>query len=250
MSMRAIIECLPSCGSTNTELAERLTAPHGTVVATLQQTSGRGQRGTSWESEPGANAIFSVLIRRNLPVTDQFIMSMLVSLAIKDSIDRALAEHGSERRSQIKWPNDIYVGEEKICGILIENILRGSAIHRAIIGVGINVNQTRFISDAPNPISLATITGDRIPLEPFIENVAETILEYVDSYYDNPEPYLLKEKYMSALMWTDGEHPFKDEFYGEFMSHITDVDLDGMLTLANGSKYAFKEIVFLVPSNH
>lgn len=248
--MKAVIEHLASCPSTNSEMAARLTAPHGAAVTALEQTAGRGQRGTSWESEPGANALFSVLIRKNVPVAEQFIMSMLVSLAIKGSIDRTLAEHGSERRARIKWPNDIYVGEEKICGILIENILRGALIHRAIIGAGINVNQTKFVSDAPNPTSIARITGDRIPLTPFVEEVIESIIERFDTYYAAPDPYKLKSEYMDSLMWTDGEHPFTDDFSGDFTAHITDVDFDGTLTLSNGAQYAFKEVVFNIPPNH
>ena len=248
--MSVNIEHVTSCESTNSELASRLTAPHGTAVVTHEQTAGRGQRGNTWESEPGANAIFSVLIRRNIPVAEQFRLSMIVSLAIKESIDAELAALGSERRATIKWPNDIYVGDEKICGILIENILRGNTIHRAIVGVGINVNQTRFVSDAPNPTSIALLTGDKIALDGFVENVVKAIVERFDSYMEAPDPVLLKEEYMKSLMWTEGSHPFNDDFHGDFMAHITDVDYDGTLTLSNGAQYAFKEVTFLVPSNH
>ena len=97
-------------------------APAGTVLAARMQTAGRGQRGASWEAEPGKNLTFSQLFRPDrLHAARQFELSMLVSLAIADTVDDLIAHTGLS--AKIKWPNDIYVGDRKICGILIENKL-------------------------------------------------------------------------------------------------------------------------------
>ncbi|WP_301748249.1 biotin--[acetyl-CoA-carboxylase] ligase [uncultured Duncaniella sp.] len=124
---------------------------HGTAVMARVQTAGRGQRGNSWEAEPGMNITLSLLLRpEGLEPARQFIISQAVSLAIVEMLDNFI---GADAVS-IKWPNDIYVNDSKIAGILIENVISGSAISRSIVGVGLNVNQTEFLSDAPNPVSL------------------------------------------------------------------------------------------------
>ena len=127
-----------------------------TTVKTDYQTSGKGQRGNSWEAEKGQNLLFSfVLYPTFLEARHQFILSQIVSLAIKEELSRWSDE------ISIKWPNDIYWKEKKICGILIENDLSGIYIGRCIVGIGININQEKFVSDAPNPVSLKQITGKK-----------------------------------------------------------------------------------------
>lgn len=239
---------LDSCASTSTELAAMPQAPSGTVVATRCQTAGRGQRGNSWESEPGANLTFSLLLRpESISAQRQFEMSMLVSLAIVGVIDRLLPPYA---RAHIKWPNDIYVDDRKICGILIENSLSGSRIDRAIVGVGLNVNQTVFLSDAPNPVSLASVTGRRTLLGPLLREVAAAILDAVGSYVPDRDAAVLKSRYMSELWRCDGaRYPFIDVASGErFNASIEDVAADGTLTLlaAEPRKYLFKEVVFVL----
>ncbi len=240
--MSARITMLDECGSTNAVLADMPDAPGDTVIATRCQTAGRGQRGNSWEAEPGKNLTFSMLLRpAGLHAARQFELSMLVSLAITDSLDAHLPEG---KRCVVKWPNDIYIGLEKICGILIENKLAGSEIERAIAGVGINVNQRKFLSDAPNPTSLIHHNGGREnDLDALLAEVCDRIALYCARYMASPDPAALKERYMSRLMWTAGAHPFADS-EGSFMAHITDVALDGTLSLSNGKKYAFKEVRF------
>lgn len=239
-----VITNLDSCTSTNAVLAADTDAPHGTVVATRNQTAGRGQRGNTWEAEPGKNLTFSMLLRPDgLPVNRQFELSMLVSLAIADAIDSQLPEG---IRTSIKWPNDIYVGMGKICGILIENKLEGAAIGRSIAGIGINVNQRLFRSDAPNPVSLVMLNGGHeTPLDEFLADVTQRIARTTDAYLAHPNPAALKERYKSRLMWTTGEHPFSDAD-GRFEARITDVDLNGMLHLSNGKTYAFKEVSYII----
>ncbi len=247
--MRPLIDILASCASTNTELAGRPDAPHGAIIAAVAQTAGRGQRGNSWEAEPGRNLTFSQLLRpRRLPAARQFELSMVVSLAIAEAIDTRLPDGV---RTVIKWPNDIYIGLEKICGILIENKLAGSMIERAIAGIGINVNQRRFLSDAPNTTSVILHNGGvETNLDAFLADVGARILSDFDAYEDFGSPEVLKEKYMQRLMCTVGLHPFSDAAHGMFEACIVDVDYDGTLTLSNGCRYAFKEVSFFIPPNH
>ncbi len=242
--MNPLISILDTCRSTNSVLNELTDAPGGTVIATRCQTAGRGQRGNSWEAEPGKNLTFSMLFRpTELEATRQFELSMIVSLAIADAIDTRLPDGVS---TTIKWPNDIYIGLEKICGILIENKLSGRLIERAIAGVGINVNQRQFLSDAPNPTSLIHHNGGTTTdLDTFLAEVTGRMAAYASEYFAAPYPQSLKTAYMRRLMWTHGEHPFRDA-EGSFQAHITDVALDGMLRLSNGRSYAFKEVAYII----
>lgn len=240
--MSVSIKNIDSCRSTNALLADMADAPHGTVVATRKQTAGRGQRGNCWEAEPGKNLTFSMLLRpMAMHASRQFELSMAVSLAVADAIDAVLPEGIS---TQIKWPNDIYVGLEKICGILIENKLSGPYIERSIAGIGINVNQSVFVSDAPNPTSVILKNGGRpTDLATMLADVADRIWRGFADYEETGDAMALKERYMSRLMWTDGLHPFEDAD-GAFDARICDVEPDGTLVLSNGKRYAFKEVSY------
>ena len=169
-----LIEWLQEVGSTSTYLREnRADAPHATVVAARSQTAGRGQRGNSWEAEPGRNLTFSMLLRpRGVDARTQYAVSEAVATAIVTVLRRYVPDSD---HLTVKWPNDIYYTDSKLCGILIECSLSGLTIDRAVAGVGINVNQTEFRSDAPNPISLRQITGREYPLEPLLAEVALAI---------------------------------------------------------------------------
>ena len=238
------ITLLDSCRSTSSEFKEPDRLRHGTVIATREQTAGRGQRGNSWEAEPGKNLTFSMLMRPvKLHAARQFELSMVVSLAIADAID-ALLPAGIH--TSVKWPNDIYIGMEKVCGILIENRLSGQFIDYSIAGIGININQRRFLSDAPNPTSVILHNGGvESNLSDSLKDVCTRILDYWARFEGCPDPHKLKAEYFRRLIWTEGDHPFADAS-GRFMAHITDVDSDGILHLSNGKTYAFKEVSFLI----
>ena len=167
---------LPSCPSTN-DLASSLLkagqAWEGTVVRSGTQTAGKGQRGNTWESEPGQNLLFSlVLSPRFLSVTDQFQLTLISSLGIYDALSHYIPEG-----LRIKWPNDIYWQDRKIGGILIENSLRGQSIEHSVIGIGLNVNQRSF--PVPSASSVALITGSNLPLDA----LHEEILLHIEKYY-------------------------------------------------------------------
>lgn len=242
-----IIE-LESCGSTSAELAAMADAADGTVVVAHTQSAGRGQRGNSWEAEPGKNLTFSQLIQpREWPAARQFELSMLVALAVADTLDAAFAEAGCDARTKVKWPNDIYVGDGKICGILIENRLQGTLIERSIAGIGVDVNQRVFTSDAPNPVSMIHFIGKETALRPLLERLCDTIADYCRCYTAAPDAEALRQRFISRLYRGDGrEYLFREPGGEPFLATIGDIALDGRLTLSNGRSYAFKEIAYII----
>ena len=156
MAKKHDIIWLESADSTNEECKRHISdLDNLSVMAALSQTCGKGQRGNVWISDPGKNLTFSILLKSDngsifqVKACDQFIISEAAALSVTD----LLAAHGIP--AKIKWPNDIYVGNRKICGILIEHSLRADRISWSIIGIGLNVNQTIFPDDLPNPTSMA-----------------------------------------------------------------------------------------------
>lgn len=242
------ITTVDTATSTNTLLATiAQTTPHGTVVRAVAQTAGRGQRGNSWEAEPGQNLTFSLLLRDvGIDATDQFIISQMVALGVADT----LAAFLPGREVEVKWPNDIYVGDKKICGILIECSLSGRQVSRAICGIGINVNQLEFRSDAPNPVSLRQLTGKTFPLVPLLEQVSTHILELAATPCTEWEE--VRARYMKRLYRREGFHPFAEASSGrQFSGRIVGIEPTGHIIIAererpdNAARYAFKEVVFL-----
>lgn len=236
---------IDSAKSTNSYLSEMAgEIAHGVAVAARCQTAGRGQRGNSWESEPGKNLTFSLMLRpEELDASEQFYISEAVALGVVDALLGKLPDGAAVA---IKWPNDIYWENRKICGILIENSLMGRKINYSIAGIGINVNQREFVSDAPNPVSLWQIAGKEIALEPFLEQVVDAIMLRMAMPNDE-----LHSEYMSALWGSDGR-TYRDTATGEvFKARIADVAPTGHITLLpeeGGSPriYAFKEVAVVL----
>lgn len=240
---------LDSCPSTNAVLAGLPDAPHGTAVWCRTQSAGRGQRGNSWEAEPGKNLTFSALIRPHVDwhPARQFEISMLVAITVADFIDRYLQRAGIDETVKIKWPNDIYYRNKKICGILIENSLSGQRIERSIAGIGINVNQEVFLSDAPNPVSMFQITGKELALAPMMDEIAMALEDNTRGYFDSPDFAALRRNYMNRLYRNDGKpHLFSEPDGTIVHASIVDVEPSGFLVLSNGKKYAFKEIIYTI----
>lgn len=221
--------------STNLWLKAHATEENTVVVADFQ-TAGRGCGSNTWESERGQNLLFSVLIHpRDIQANRQFHISMAISLAICE----ALGQHIGD--VSIKWPNDIYWKNGKICGILIEHTLKGSAITNSIIGVGLNVNQRHFLSDAPNPVSLWQITEQETDCILLLQDILRFFCNYLEQD--------VKSQYLSLLYRRKGFHPYHDH-NGTFMAEIVDVEDDGHLLLCddNGTerRYGFKEVQFII----
>lgn len=234
---------LEETASTNSWLREHAAGCGSPLMVTAAcQTAGRGQRGNTWESEPGRNLTFSVYYEpEGMHPRDQFRLSEAVALAIAD----VLGVYGIE--ACVKWPNDIYVGNMKICGILIENSLMGASVSHSIIGAGLNVNQREFVSDAPNPVSMSLLTGREYDLEEVRLAVAESF-ECRLGMLGRGEYDRLHADYMSCLWRREGRHPYTDRRTGEVIeAEIAAIGGDGMLTLCLASgelrTYAFKEVV-------
>ena len=176
---------LESIRSTNTFLAQNAEgAVHGTVVYADCQTAGRGQRGNSWESADFKNITMSMLLRpANVKPSCQFWLSEAVALAVVHTLDRYI-----DNGVSIKWPNDIYWNDRKICGILVEHSLSGGKIDHTIAGIGLNINQEKFLSDAPNPVSLHQIISCDTPLPDVLPHLPEELLRLADLLPDTAEP--------------------------------------------------------------
>ena len=202
------------------------------------QTAGRGCGTNTWESERGKNLLFSILIHPvDLPANRQF----LVSMTMANSIAKVVSKY--VKNVSIKWPNDIYVGDSKLCGMLIENRLKGSTIKDSIIGVGLNVNQLRFVSDAPNPISLANLTGREFDRDQLLQE----LLQAFDEEWEDING--VRSRYLEQLYRRTGSYRYRDSL-GEFLAELVTVEEDGHLVLRNtdeySHKYAFKEVQFII----
>ncbi len=160
------------------------------------QTSGIGQRGNHWASEPNKNLTFSLILKPTfLPVADQFLLTKVVSLGITDCLRNILPKHADIR---IKWPNDIYVGNSKICGILISHCITGGLLANTIVGIGLNVNQTSFPDWIPNPTSVKLLTHSELELLPLLTDLILNIQNRYTQLRDNPNS--LDAEYLSQLM--------------------------------------------------
>jgi BirA family biotin operon repressor/biotin-[acetyl-CoA-carboxylase] ligase len=214
-----------------------------TVVTANHQTYGRGQMGSKWTSEPGMNLIMSVLKRfEDLRAQDQFSLVVCVSLAVVEALKSFEIPDLS-----IKWPNDIMSGKRKIGGILIENSLMGPKILSAVIGLGLNVNQTEFV-DLPNASSLKLCSGRDFE----VDEVLEAVLRQLQQGFKTLEedgPTAQWALYEAYLFGKDREFKFLIDADQRVLGKIRGVSGEGKLqiTLANGDYRTFglKEIKFL-----
>jgi len=236
---RLKIESCPSTNSYLMEWAEKELLPEGTVVVTNNQTAGKGQRNNVWESQSGKNLTFSVLLHPQfLPLHQFFLLSEIISLGIKDALD--IYTDGIS----IKWPNDIYYQNKKICGILIENEVTGQRFSQSIIGIGLNINQAEFLSNAPNPVSLKQITGKEFDLNVLLKEIIDNCFSWYEKLRQG-QTQEIEEAYFNSLYRNKGFHSYRDES-GTFEASIERVGPDGFLHLCtkegNIRKYAFKEV--------
>lgn len=234
---------LHSTTSTNDE-ARDLKYHDGDIIWADFQTAGRGQRGHTWESRAGENLTFSALLEPTfLPVSEQFVLLEAVALSLRDFFE------GEGVKSAVKWTNDIYVGDRKAVGILIEHSYSGGKLARTIVGIGINVNQREFSPDIPNPVSLSLLTGKKYELEPLLGQF-ERCLAARYSQLRNGEWEQLQKDYHSALYRRDECHTFALPDATRFRGTIRGVKPTGDLVVEheNGEvkSYLFKEIEFVI----
>lgn len=232
--------------STNNHAAHLLKyndLPDGTIIHTNYQSSGRGQTGNRWESEDGKNLLISIiLLPSKIKPADQFLISMTVSLGICDFLMRYIPV------CKIKWPNDIYVNNDKIAGILIENSLMDDHIENTIAGIGLNINQKKFISDAPNPVSLNLLTGMTYELSICLKQLASDL----DKRYKQllSESFRgIKDEYVSKLHRLNEWCNYRD-INGLYPGRIKSVTDYGRLQIEKRagsiSEYSFKEVDFII----
>ena len=236
--------------------------PHLFTIRTDFQTAGRGQAGNSWESEKGKNLLFSTLLRYpEVEAADQWRLSMLVAVAVREAITSILSPLASRLSPlTIKWPNDIYYNDQKLVGILIENTLSGRHTAYTIAGVGVNVNQTQWLSNAPNPVSMNQITGKEYDLESILNAFLEAIQRWETASTEQ-----LREEYIKHLYRRTGRHPYLEREVsvaptniqlsaqatdGVFLAQWVDITPQGewVLRLKSGEekRYHFKQIRFVL----
>ena len=229
--------------STNDE-AVKPSYAEGDIVWADVQSAGRGQRGHKWESREGENITFSAIFAPTfLPATKQFLLSEVVALAVVD----ALRYYGVGAR--IKWTYDIYVGDRKLAGILIEHKLSGINISRTIAGIGLNVNQLEFSADLPNPVSMRQITRLELDCREVLERVAEKLMARYEMLRREEEQQLQAD-YHELLYRRDALHWYFLPDGKAFRGTIRGVEPSGALIVENEKgeqrSYLFKEIEFSV----
>jgi BirA family transcriptional regulator, biotin operon repressor / biotin---[acetyl-CoA-carboxylase] ligase len=232
--------------STNTHAAALLKKkklPEGTIVYTDYQSAGKGYSGNSWESEENKNLLISIILFPSfIKPSDQFCISMSISLGICDFLLRHIPV------CSIKWPNDIYINDDKIAGILIESAIIADQVEYSIAGIGLNINQEKFISSAPNPVSLRQISGISYDLKTSLSILCRDL----DNRYKQliaGDQDKIRNEYISKLYRLNQWSEFRDT-HGVFNGRILTVDDFGRLRVeiqdGETRDYAFKEIEFIL----
>jgi BirA family biotin operon repressor/biotin-[acetyl-CoA-carboxylase] ligase len=232
--------------STNTyayRLLQEDPLPEGTVIHSNFQSAGKGQKDHSWESEDGKNLLISIVLYPDqiLP-EDQFIISMTISLGICDFLGSFINE------CKIKWPNDIYVADDKIAGILIENSISGNIIVNTIAGIGLNINQKEFLSDAPNPVSLRMLTGKIYDIGICLQQLVTELDKRYKQLLSGKLSKIRKE-YISSLYQLNEWHNYKADS-GMLYGRIISVSDAGRLQIVdnrnNIHEFSFREVDFIL----
>ncbi|MEJ2593593.1 MAG: biotin--[acetyl-CoA-carboxylase] ligase [bacterium] len=217
----------------------------GLIVSTEFQQKGKGHGNNQWESEKGSNLLFSLLLKPAfIEPSDQFVLTTCVSMALV----RTLKKWIDNLPVTIKWPNDIYVGDKKISGILMQHTIRGNRIKYSIAGIGLNVNQRSFSKEIPNPVSIARITGSPVNRQQVMNDLLGEIKTNYETLPSAAQREALHAGYCNSLyryqewsMFNDGK---------TFKARITGITAFGQLILEkdNGRKstYGFKEVELLV----
>lgn len=237
---------LLSVNSTNAYARSLLSeeAPEeGTVIIAGDQKKGRGQGENTWHSKRGKNLLFSIILYPEfIRANNQFLLSKAISLGIHDYLRDYVSD------VSIKWPNDIYVDDRKIAGILIENDLVGSSLKSSIVGIGINMNQVKFPDDIPNPVSLTQMIEKQLVLKDELKKLAD----YLDKRYQMlsrgkvdkvHRDYHEKQFRLNEMSWYRNDK-------GKFLAKIIGVSDYGQLILENQSgktlEFNFKEVEFIL----
>ena len=214
----------------------------GTAIIAHEQTHGKGQYGNSWQTEPGKNLTISIILYPHfVPAAGQFIWSKAVALGLRECLQLYLKEP-----VQIKWPNDILCGDQKLSGILIENTIQGSTLADSIVGIGINANQTTFAPGLGKPGSLQILLGEAVDLNELFHNLM-TLLEKWYLLLRAGQKDRIRQQYLQHLYRLNEWHTYQGS-NGTFEGKITGVNPQGLLAVETEQGLSFfnnKEIVYL-----
>jgi BirA family biotin operon repressor/biotin-[acetyl-CoA-carboxylase] ligase len=236
---------LPSTNSYAQTLLAKSAPSEGTVISAQHQTAGRGQIGSKWYSEAGKSICAStILYPRFLPARQQYLLNLSVALALRE----ALATY-CPQQVRVKWPNDIYIGNHKLAGILIQNSLQGQNLAHSIIGIGVNVKQMSFPAGLQQAASLEQFAGKAL----IPDEVLQTILEMLEQRYlqlrAGTLPRQLREDYHNWMLGYGQTLSFECPGQLPFQATVKGIDDAGKLRLQrNGQEtsYGLKEIRFVL----
>lgn len=237
-------EVLSSTNTYATELLAKTTPSEGTVISAGFQEAGRGQIGSSWAASPGKNLLLSVILYpRWLAARQQFMLSQAVALAVADTISAVTG-----KVAEVKWPNDVYLEGKKLAGILIQNSLTGAYLQSAVVGIGLNVNETSFPIELPLASSLLLATGKRFDLTA----VQQVLFQRLEQRYLQlkSRPHAIKVDYLRRLYRYQEWHPFLEvATQSEFQGQIIGVQENGKLAIQKSDQsvqyFDLKEVQFL-----
>lgn len=241
-----------SIDSTNSEARRRLPAnAKMSVYAAKFQTAGRGQRGNKWSSAAGQNLTFTVLLNFTQPqmpdlaVRNQFLLSIASALSVSDLLRKL------NIRNTIKWPNDIYIGRRKVCGMLIENIVGNAGLEHSIIGIGLNLNQTEFPPELVNPTSVLVSSGLRTVPEEVLDDFLDIFSGYMPYLSDIEGINEIRNKYVSRLFGLGVSREYHDCLRNvDFTGTIKGISEEGQLLMEMPDKtvtnYSFKEVSYII----
>ena len=239
-----IIE-LDTTESTNTyayNLLKQEKPPEGTIIWAKEQTHGRGRDKNTWESEKGKNLTMSLILYPTfMKIEEQFLLSKAISIALFDYLSKFLTN------VFIKWPNDIYINNDKIAGILIENSIIGNRFAHTIVGIGLNVNQVRFSSNVPNPTSLKLQSGRDFDLQECLYELNKSIKIRYE---------MLRSKNIGKINTDYLSHVYRYKILStyrtkqdKFEARIIDIENNGVIVLETNNneirQYTFDEVSFM-----
>ncbi|MGY5355976.1 biotin--[acetyl-CoA-carboxylase] ligase [Wenyingzhuangia sp. IMCC45467] len=229
------------------DLAKKSELDNFTVVVAQEQLAGKGQMNTVWHSAKGKNLLFTVYADlKGLTVSLAPYISFLSAVVIRNVVTEFL---GEKHKVKVKWPNDIMSYNKKVCGILVENVIKKQQIESCFIGVGLNVNQLEFPADLVKASSLAKIKGSKIDKDLLLEKIIIALQEVVNVNYITNNLDKIKQAYLKHLYKINVPTMFMDTEESIFMGKIIDVTNDGLLVLEKDDdlrySYAVKEIKLL-----
>lgn len=234
-------ETLLSTNEYMKELSSNKLLESFTTIYCGNQTKGKGQQGNSWYSTPFKNLTFSIILFPNIHVLNSFDLNIIISMSIKKSLDIFFDT------VKIKWPNDIYVNEKKICGILVENTIDKNIITKSIIGIGLNVNEICFPNNIHRSTSFFIEKNKEFDLNIILDLLISDIKYIYEDFLRNKEKYL--DLYLKNLLFFNKKMIFEDS-KGTFEGKIINVSEKGYLIVLSSEnleerKYSFKEIKYI-----